>query len=352
MTDAQPGPTRKQDTGPSPSAGTGSAPARDLSLLGGIGFALASSAAFGAIAPVAKIGYERGAEPLPLLGTRFSVAAILLLAILYGRLGARRLRAGRRLRRAGDPRGTAPAAGPGRAAGTTLGLPRALVFRLLLLGAAAFAAETWLFFTALELAPAGVVSLVFFSFPLITAVIAFSFKLEPARPRTFVALALGSAGVASIFGIAGTDLRGLLLALASAVAVAVYFVLAGILIRGVPPAVAAAWTASGAAVSLSLAAVLSGQALPRAAVPAGVGLGLLTTMAFVALYAAIARIGAPRAAVAQMFEPVVTVVLAAILLGEAITARVALGALLIVSALPVLSGVGRRRSTPPAPDSL
>lgn len=37
----------------------------------GIGFALLSATAFGAVAPLAKLAYDAGAEPLPLLGVRF-----------------------------------------------------------------------------------------------------------------------------------------------------------------------------------------------------------------------------------------------------------------------------------------
>ncbi|MDQ3981107.1 MAG: DMT family transporter [Actinomycetota bacterium] len=63
------------------------------------------------------------------------------------------------------------------------------------------------------------------------------------------------------------------------------------------------------------------------------------------LFRAIALIGSARAAVASMLEPVATVVLAALLLDESITLRVVLGAVLVVSALPVLA------TSPPVADS-
>lgn len=236
-------------------------------------------------------------------------------------------------------------------AGRPLRVDRTTAVRLMLLGGVAYASETWLFFSALELAPASLLSLVFYSFPLITAVIAAVTRIEPFRPTTAVALILGSAGVLTVFGVARGDLRGPLLALGAAAAVAVYFILAGLLVRGVPASVAATWTAAGAALSLSASAVLSRAGWTLGVLPGGLALGLLTVVAFTALYAAFSRIGSARAAIAQMFEPVVTVVLAALLLGERITGRVALGALLIISSLPVLSIRGRR-TAPPAADSI
>lgn len=286
-------------------------------ILPGIGFALLSTCGFGAIAPVAKIAYNKGAEPLPLLATRFIIAVILL--VLVHRMMARPLQFAQ----------------------------KSHALRLLLLGGLAFGSGTWLFFLALELAPAGIVSLVFFSFPFITAIITVVFGLEPPRLRTFAALTIGSVGVASIFGIAGLKLHGLLLALGAAIAVAIYFVLAGIFVQGTSASAAATWTSAGAAISLSAAAIASGQLLPVAALPAGIGLGILTTLAFTTLYAAIARIGASRAAVAQMFEPVVTVVLAALFLGERVTGRILLGGALILFSLPVL--YQRRSSASPVP---
>jgi drug/metabolite transporter (DMT)-like permease len=194
---------------------------------------------------------------------------------------------------------------------------------------------------------------VFFSFPLFTAIFALAFRLEPFRRRTFLALALGGAGVASIFEVSRSEPAGPLLALGAAVVVAVYFILAGIFLRGIPSAVGATWTATGAGIALLLASLVTKQGMPAEAWWGAVALGVLTAVAFTTLYAAMQRLGSARTAVAQMFEPVVTVVLAAMFLGEQITWRVALGAALIVSSLPILAGTARRKKdVPPAADSL
>lgn len=287
----------------------------------GLALAALSATAFGTVAPLAKVGYNAGAGPFPLLAVRFSIAALLL--------------------------------GVGhRVAKRSLNVGTSKIVRLMLLGAIGFAVESSLFFAALERAPAGLVTLVFYAYPLITTVIAFALKLEEFRRSTLLALVLGSVGVGSIFSIDGVNIAGLLLAAGAAVAVAVYFTVAGVIAKGVDPGIGATWTAIGAALATGVAWLVTGQDLPRAAVASGVSLGSVTALAFLALYGALAMIGASRTTVAQMLEPVVTVTIAAIFLDEKVTSRVAFGALLIVSALPILVAGDRRDRVPAPPDSI
>lgn len=122
---------------------------------------------------------------------------------------------------------------------------------------------------------------------------------------------------------------------------AVYFVAAQVVTAGVAPTTAAAYTSAGAGISLLGAAALLRPEMPATALGPAAALGAATAVAFVLQYAAIARIGSARVSIANMLEPVATVALAALLLGEPLSARMLAGAALIVAALPVLAG--RRR---------
>ena len=286
-----------------------------VSARGGIAVAAVAAVAFGTLAIFAKFGYGAGAEVIPLLAGRFWVTAALLAAF---HAVTRR----------------------------PLGVPRATAVRLLLLGGIGYAAESGLFFAALERAPAGVVSLIFYSYPMLTTVLAAATGVERLRAPTVVALALGSGGIALIFGAPSGGLAGPLLALGAAAAVAVFMVTAQIVVRGVPPALASTWTAAGAAVVLTGACLAGAGGLPAAALPAVGGLGLATSVAFLLMYTAIARIGSTRTSVAAMLEPVTTLVLAALVLDERLTPRVLMGAALVVAALPVLAATGRRAEPP------
>lgn len=281
--------------------------------LAGLAFAATAAIAFGTVAISAKLAYVHGAHSLPLLAARFGITAVILFAF-------------HRVRR------------------RTIRLPRRDLVVALGLGFA-YSCEALLFFLALERAPASVVSLVFYSFPLWTNLLAAGFKMETIRAANVIALTLGSAGVALIFSIEGIPSAALLLALGAAVAVALYLLAAQVALRTVQPPVAAVWTAVGATVTLSGAALVTRQGLPAEAIPAAGTLGIATAIAFICFYEAIGRIGSSRTSVASMLEPVATVVLAFVILGEAITARVGLGAALIVSALPLLA-LARVRPVP------
>ncbi|HYP23385.1 MAG TPA: DMT family transporter [Actinomycetota bacterium] len=285
--------------------------------MSGIVHASAAAVAFGTLAVFAKLAYEDGAELLPLLATRFVVAGALL--VLYHVVTRQRLWPGRR-----D------------------------AVRLLALGGLGYAAESALFFMGVERAPAAVVSLVFFTYPMWTALLAFATRMERYSNRVAVSLVLGSAGVGLIFSVRLGSLLGPLFALLAAMSLAVYLLVAQVVARDVAPSVAATWVSLGAAVAFGGGTLVSGDWLASDALDEAAALGIATSIAFVLLYRAIALIGSARTAVASMLEPVATIVLAALLLDEAITARVALGAVLVVAALPILATAPTVEPAPPA----
>jgi drug/metabolite transporter (DMT)-like permease len=286
----------------------------------GIALAASSAVVFGTISIFAKLGYEAGASALSLLASRFAIATVLL-SLFH--LGTRR----------------------------PIAIGRRNIVRLLLIGGLGYGTEAALFFIALEHAPAGVVGLIFYSFPMWTNLLGIVTGLERFSPRVLVALLLATIGVASIFSVSESGIVGPLLALAAAVAVAIYLLLAQIVMRDIPPSSSALWTGAGAAVTVGIAAVASGWNLPAEALPEAGALGFASAFAFVLLYGAIALIGSARASIANMVEPLTTVLLAWLVLGEEISIRIAIGAAFVVSALPILAtahereGPGRRRST-------
>lgn len=284
----------------------------------GIGLAMFGAVAFGTLAILAKNAYEAGAQAVPLLAARFSVTAILLVGYQL-------------IRR------------------QSLWVGRPKVVRLLLLGAFGYGVEATLFFLALERAPASVVGLVFYSYPLWTTLIAIAMRLERFDARLGIALLLGTVGVASIFSLTATSLIGPLFALGAAVMVALFYIGAQIFTEGVEPSTAATWTATGAALALVTLTAAQGTGLPSEAWGPAAGLGLATAIAFIATYAAIARIGSSRTSIANMMELVTTFALAALLLGEDMTVRLIVGAILVLSAIPVLAT--KKKEAVPAADA-
>lgn len=283
----------------------------------GIVLSAVAAVAFGTLAIFGKLAYDDGADLLPLLATRFVIAAVLL--ALYHVVTRRSLWPGTRY-----------------------------VATLMLVGGLGYATESTLFFMAVERAPASVVSLVFFTYPTWTALFALATRMERYSHRTALSLLLGTAGVALIFSIRLESVAGPVFALLAAISLAVYLLVVQVVTAPVAASVAATWIAVGAAVAFGAATLVAGGRMPAAAVDDAAALGLASAFAFVLLYRAIALIGSARTAVASMLEPVATIVLAALLLDEAITARVALGAVLVVAALPILATAPSVEPAPPA----
>ena len=285
----------------------------------GLGLAAIAAVAFGTLAISAKCAYRAGSAVLPLLTVRF-VGATVLMAVFH--LVTRK----------------------------PLRVPSAVMWKLLVLGGIGYGLETALFFAALERAPAGVVALIFYSYPLWTVILGFATRLEPFRWKVLGALIVGSIGVTVVFSPESGGLSGPLLALGAAVAVALYFLLMQVVLRDVDAAPASFWTSAGAACTTGAGWLVLREPLPSGAVVPAVALAVASAFAFTTLYAAIVRVGSSRAAVAAMIEPIATLALASVLLDEEITTRVLIGAALVLSALPMLAVAGDKRV--PAADSL
>jgi drug/metabolite transporter (DMT)-like permease len=97
---------------------------------------------------------------------------------------------------------------------------------------------------------------------------------------------------------------------------------------------------SGAAVAFCLLAALNHElALPRNASgwAVAVGIALFPTMLAISLFmAGLPRVGAARAALVSTVEPVITVVLAVVLLGDRLAAVQVMGGVLVLLAVIVI----------------
>jgi drug/metabolite transporter (DMT)-like permease len=328
---------------------------RDRDRLVGIALVLTSACMYGSGPFFADIAYDAGMSPLPLLTWRYVVAALLgwslLLATTSGRRSLRALR-------------------------------RRDVVVLVGLGML-FVSNAGAYTAALQTVPAGLVAIITYLYPALVAVISIRYVRRLEGRRAWIALGVSTAGVALAVGGIPQDsdipVSGLLLAFTGAVCYAVWIVLAARL-RGERPdtgempmeRVAATGPAdAGASVegpdalasSAIMAAVTAGTAgllavlvaddlapaaVPSAAWPAIVGFGAFSAIAAVTFLGGTRRVGAARAALLSTIEPVYTIVLATLLLGETLLPiQVAGGALVVIGVLLAESG---RPARPPDDD--
>lgn len=283
---------------------------------------LCSAACFGAMAIFGRFAYEAGVRPETLLLVRFTLAAALLALVLLVRPGRRQ-----RLDR--------------RSALTALGL-----------GAAGYALQATLYFTALQRLDASILSLILYTYPVLVTVGAVLLGRDRPTPARGAALAVASGGTVLVLagaGGAGFDRFGALLAFGSAIVYTGYILVSDTVVRRVAPVALSALVMTGAAGTLGARAALGGGVdlgfAPRGWLWLGCIAVVSTVVAMLTFFAGLGRTGPSTAAILSTFEPVVTTGLAALTLGEFLAPIQLAGGFLVLLSVLLLQLPARRRSS-------
>jgi drug/metabolite transporter (DMT)-like permease len=301
---------------------TPAAPRTSLDLRGA-GLIVLAAACFGTLGPLSRFAEEAGVGSLALVTWRAAIGAIVVGAFVGVRLAS----------------GGARPASFGTIPVRDRWFVVAAAVANTVLNFSVFVA-----FTRIEIALA---LLVFYLYPALVAIVSaiwFGERLDPLRwgalAIAFLGLGLVLAGTEG--GVGAIDPIGIGLALVGGLAQVFYVLAARHGFSHVPAPQAAALTMSGAAVLYLLVAVVIGQlgvlvaplastdALLPVAIAGVIGAGI-PTLAYIT---GIRRLGAPRAAILAMLEPLVGVLLAAWLLAEQPTlVQLAGGGLILVAAV-------------------
>lgn len=280
-----------------------------MNQLRGIVLVLVSATAFGAMAIFAQGAYGSGVGILTLLFLRFGVATIALQGIT-------------------------------RWSGFALPQGRNLKI-LIAIGSIAFVGQALCFFGALTLIPAGLVGLLLYLYP--TLVVVFNLLLgqeSVTRPK-LLALASATLGIVLMAGLTpGANPLGVALGLGAAVIYAIYVMVGSHVLRQEAAIPACTVMVSSAAVVFGVLVAIQGPQWPTTGLGWGAALaiGLVsTTLSIVTLLLGIQAIGPVSASTLSTFEPVVTLVLAAVFLQEPIGLFQGLGGVLVLAAVIILA---------------
>ena len=283
----------------------------------GLAFVVVSAVSFGTLGVFGKLA-SRHAIPLPtLLGLRFALAAVALWVLALLRREVRWL-------------------GPRRSFGMVA------MGGLYVLQAAAF-------FSSLRTVPAAITSILLYVYPVLVTLLARVVVGEPLTRMRLLSLLLACVGVLLVVGPAPTghlDPCGVLLGLASAVVYSTYILTGGVLLRGVPALYASAVITTVGGASFLCFGAVSGrlQALDGAGWGIVAGLAVVPTLIAASLFlAGLARVGPTRASIVSTLEPATTVVLAALVLGEELSALRLLGGAVVLVAAVLVSVTGAPR---------
>lgn len=286
----------------------------------GAGLCVLASTGFASTAILGKFAFNAGFSLTGLLSLRFTLAALLLgFTLVIGR------------RRPLFP-GTRQAA------------------ILTAIGGFWYVGSSTLYFNAIQRAPVSFVAMLFFIYPAFVALADWGLNHKRLTRSEWAALALTAGGVLLIFGPEGLKARGpgtpfnrlgMAMAIGSAVMYAGYIVSSDRFTRHASPIVSTAWIIGGAAIVLTLAAwATDGWQMDLAPSAPWILLVMAVFSTVFPLWtflAGMARVGPTVASLINTAEPVFTVILAAIVLKEALTSHQIAGGGLVLLAVLLLS---------------
>ena len=287
----------------------------------GVALIAVSASAFGAMAIFAHAAAASGADIFAMLLFRFFVATLLLLGWC-------------RWQRVRFP-------------------SRRQALGIALMGGIGYVGQSLCYFSALQYAQASLVALLLYLYPVFVTILAAIFLNERLTRVKLGALVLCSLGTALTVGGGQGQPLGMALAVAAALIYSGYIVIGAQLTRGVDARATATLVCLAATVSFgAMGAVRASQGLPLQW-PTGTGgwaaltaiAVCSTVVAILTFFAGLQRLGAGRASMLSTLEPVVTVLLAAMLLGETLTAAQLGGGALILAGVVWLSARGAATGT-------
>jgi drug/metabolite transporter (DMT)-like permease len=274
---------------------------------------LTSAAGFGAMSIFGKFAYDAGVSPSALLLVRFAMAALILAGLLA-------------IRPAPRPTGRT-------------------VIIALALGAVGFATQATLYFEALQVMDASLLSLILYTYPLMVTAAAVLLRRDRMTHHRAIALAVASAGTLLVLLGAGAgagtiDPAGAALGFGAALTYTVYILVSDGVLRSASPVLLATLVMTGAALALA------GKSLITGGVDLGFGAAgwfwvaciavVSTVLASLTFFAGLRRTGPSTAALLSTVEPVITTTLAAVTLGEFLSPAQLGGGVLVLASVAVV----------------
>lgn len=269
---------------------------------------LISAAAFGTLGILGRYAYADGLDTFTILALRFTLGAVLMGGLLV-------------VRRERWPRGST-------------------LVRLIGMGALGYVGQSFCYLTATQFASPGLVALLLYLYPVFVAILSAVFLKEKFTAIKIAALALATFGAALTANPQGGEWTGILLAVTAAAIYSVYIIVGTGVMRQVSAFQSSTVIFAAAGAVYSTLALARGPQLPQSGAgwAAVIAIVLIATVIPVVTFlAGLRRIGPTNASMLSTVEPIVTVLLAALLFGDVLTPESLIGGALILIAVVMLT---------------
>lgn len=269
---------------------------------------LLSALGFGSMALFAKLAYAAGVDLTMLLALRFLLAAAILAPVVW----FRRLR-----------------------------LPRGRALAGFVLMGALYIAQAQCYFNALMHASSGLVGLLLYIYPVLVTLLAVALGWDKLDRPTVSLLMLAIGGLAITLGgnLQGQPL-GIALSIIAACIYAVYIATGSRLVQHTDPLAATLVVITAAGLGNGALALTGGSALPQSGLAwsAIAAIALFSTViANGAFLVGIKYVGAARASIISTLEPVITICIGVVFLGETVSVNQLIGGAMVLLAVVLLA---------------
>jgi drug/metabolite transporter (DMT)-like permease len=275
----------------------------------GMLFVVISAIAFGAIPVFARAAYDAGSDPISVLFFRFSIASIIMIPFIA-------------VQKIPFPRGR-------------------FLLGLMLMGGIGYVGQSFCYFTALTMASAGLVAILLYLYPAIVVILSSLLFKERITGLKVSALILALTGTVLTIGLGGGgSLLGIALAMTAPLIYSAYILAGSKITKEVEILSSSTVVMISASFVFGALIAVKGLNMPQTLVGWGgiLAIALISTViAIITFFAGLKRVGPTNASMLSTFEPVTTVVLAAIVFGEEIGFMRVVGGFLILMAVVLLA---------------
>jgi len=287
----------------------------------GAWFIVASAAGFATLGILIKYAFAGGANITTILAGRFLLAGVSLLAYL-------------RLRR------------------IPLAVHPKTALQLVMMGAVGYGGMSMLYANSIHYLPASLTGMLLYTYPALVTLLSALVGAEGFTLQKGMALLICSAGLVLLLGASfeGVRLEGVLSALGAAVIYSCYIVIGNRILKDLDPLVTSLYVCISAGLAFLIYGVASG-ALNLSISTEGwlsiIGIAVFPTIfGVLGFFAGLRLIGPTNASIISMLEPLITVLLSMLLLGERVTAVQGLGGAVLLSGAVILQlwNTGTRRA--------
>lgn len=271
----------------------------------GAWYIVASAAGFATLGILIKSAFAGGANISTILAGRFLLAAGFLLVYLKAR-------------------------------GVSFRVDRKTAISLSLMGAIGYGGMSGLFANSIHFLPASLVSMLLYTYPALVTVLALIVGDERLNAAKGVALMVCSIGLVLLLGASfeGAQPEGVLSALGAATIYSCYIIIGNRILKNIDPMITSFWVCTTAGLAFLLYGLATGELAYRMSALGWlsiVGIAIFPTLfGVIGFFAGLRLIGATNASIISMLEPLITVLLSSILLGERITPMQGFGGTVLI----------------------